>query len=117
MPNEELLKNKWEPINNIDPMKRKPWEWAKIYNVKLISPSPEDLWSEYEWAYNLPNLKYVPIPDKYGEFDKANEMELRAIELRRDLFIGADLGERHVLEKEKRYIETEWVRKNLMTSY
>ena len=117
MANDELLKNKWEPIDNVDPMKRKPLEWAKIYNIKLLNYTSEPLWSEYEWAYNLINLRYVPIPDKYGEFDKSNDMELRALELNRDLFMGADLGERHVLEKEKHFIETEWIRKKLITGY
>lgn len=105
-------KDKWQSIQNIDLMKRKPNEWAKIYNMQLIENIPDQLWNEYEWSFNLQNLKYWLLPDKNGEFDKAAEMEMRAQELRRDLFVNADPGERYVLEN-KKYIETEWCRRKL----
>lgn len=105
------INEKWEPINNADLMRRKPLEWARIYNIKLLEPPPDVLWNEYEWAYNMLAFNYEFIPDKEGDFDKAGLMELRAMELKRDLFIGADMGERYVLEKQ--YIETEWLRRKL----
>lgn len=112
MSSNNINNNKWVPIPNVDPLRRKPHEWAKIYHIKLHDKVKDDIWSEYEWAYNLFKLKYTLIPDKNGEYDKANEMELRALELKRDLFMGADDGEKYVLEKQ--YIETEWIRsKNL----
>lgn len=104
------LKDKWEPVEKIDPKKRKPNEWAKIYSIKLIGEYPNELWSEYEWSFYLPTLKYMPIPDKNGEFEYFSEMDLRSLEIRRDLFMGADIGERHVLTNENKYIETNWVR-------
>ena len=111
MSDESVLMNKWNPISNVDYSKRTPSEWAKIYNMELIGDVRKVLWSEYEWAYNVPNLKYYPVPDKNGEYEKTAEMELKAIELRRDLFMGADMGERHLLETEGKYIETDWIRK------
>jgi hypothetical protein len=110
------LNDKWEPIQNVDPMKRKPDEWARIYNFKIFNP-PQDLWSEYEWAYNLPKLNYMPLPDrdKNGQLldssEKATNMEIRGLELRRDIFMGADAGEKYVLEKQ--YMETEWCRRRI----
>lgn len=115
----EILKDKWEPIQDLDFSRRKPDEWARIYFIKLVGAIPIVLWNEYEWAYHLPNLKYYPMPDrnKKGElldsYDKSASMEMRAISLRRDIFMGADLGEKYVLETEGKYIETEWVRKRL----
>jgi len=105
------VNEKWEPVVDADPMRRKPLEWARIYRIKLLEPPPDILWNEYEWAYNMLALNYELIPDKDGDFDKAVLMELRAMELKRDLFMSADMGERYVLEKQ--YIETEWLRRRL----
>lgn len=106
--NNNYENEKWEPIENPDILKRKPEEWAKIYNVKVLNPLPNELWSEYEWAYHFQNFSYFPANQ---DFERTAEMELRAIQLRRDLFLGADMGEREVL-KEK-YIETQWVKSKL----
>lgn len=105
--------DKWEVVANIDPMRRKPYEWARIYLMELITPAPELLMNEYEWAYTLMSgeFKYNLLPDKNGDFDKSGLMELRAMELKRDLFMGADMGERYVLQKQ--YIETEWLRRKM----
>lgn len=105
--------SKWMPIEKVDSMKRKPNEWAKIYHMQLFGDIPNRLWSEYEWAYNLSDLQRCLLPDKNDDFEQAGLMELRADELRRDLFMGADIGEKEVL-KEK-YIETEWIRMKLLT--
>lgn len=107
---------KWEPVGNIDLSRRKAQEWAKIYKVELLdAPIDDRLWSEYEWAYNFLNSKYRPdlsvaenIEDFYEEFA---EKEMRAIELRRDVFMGATLGEKEILNE--RYIETEWCRNRI----
>jgi hypothetical protein len=108
------INEKWETVTNIDPMRRKPLEWARIYLMELITPAPELLMNEYEWAYALMSgeFKYNLIPDKNGEYDKSGLMELRAMELKRDLFMGADMGERYVLQKQ--YIETEWLRRKMV---
>jgi hypothetical protein len=106
-----IVNEKWEPIANIDPVRRKPLEWARIYLIKLTEPPPDIIWNEYEWAYNMINMNYILLPDKDGDFDKAGLMELRAMELKRDLFVSADMGERFVLEKQ--YIETEWMRRRI----
>lgn len=108
--------DKWEPVEDIDFSRRTAHEWAKIYLVELLEESTDDrLWSEYEWAYNFLNMKYRPRIDdveKLEEYlEKFAEKEMRAIELRRDIFMGASLGEKEILKE--RYIETEWVRKRL----
>lgn len=105
--------DKWEVVSNVDPMRRKPLEWARIYLMELITSPPEVLMNEYEWAYSLMSglFKYNLLPDKNGDFDKSGLMELRAMELKRDLFMGADMGERYVLQKQ--YIETEWLRRKM----
>lgn len=107
----ETINEKWEPIKDVDPMRRKPIEWSRIYLIKLLEPVPDVLWNEYEWAYNMLGFNYELLSDKNGDFDKANLLELRAMELKRDLFMGADIGEKYVLEKQ--YIETEWLRRRL----
>lgn len=99
-----IIEGKWEPVEKVDFAKRIPEEWAKIYGIKLLSTFNSQYWSEYEWAYNFPNLNYYPASQ---DFDKISEMEMRAYELRRDLFLGADVGEREVLDTQ--YIETQWV--------
>ena len=91
-------------------IKRKPQEWAKIYHIKLLDSMENILLNEYEWAYKIDELRYTLIPDKYGDFDNASLMELRALELKRDLFMMSDLGEREILEQ--RYIEIQWLRRN-----
>ena len=102
--------DRWKSIENIDVNRHKPNEWAKLYHMKLIKNTIDDLWNEYEWAYYLfKDLKYQPLPDKNGDYEKANSMEMRALEIRRDLFMNADEGEKYVLQT--RYIETEWVRR------
>jgi len=102
--------NKWQPIENIDVNRRKPEEWAKIYHMKLIKNTISDLWNEYEWAYYLSkDLKYQLLPDKNGDYEKANNMEMRALEIKRDLFMSADEGEKYVLQSQ--YMETEWCRR------
>ena len=112
------LFNKWIPVQTVDPMKRKPKEWANIYHIQLLEVV-DGLWNEYEWAYNLSELKYLPLPDKNekGEildtFDTASEMELRAMELKRDIYLGASIGEAHLLDTKKKYIETDWIRHKL----
>ncbi|AEO93690.1 gp432 [Bacillus phage G] len=103
----------WVPVDNVDFSKRKVKEWATIYKVKLLEePDDDRLWSEYEWAYNFFDLKYQADLDNVEKleefFEEFSEREMRAMELRRDLFMGASIGEKEIL-KEK-YIETEWVR-------
>lgn len=100
---------KWVPIPNPDISKRKPNEWAKIYLIKLIDQPNHELWSEYEWAYHfITDLGYYPDTE---DFDSMSEKEMRAIELRRDLFLGADIGENEILKS--KYIETAWVKSKL----
>lgn len=103
-----MINEKWAPVPNPDIAKRRPNEWAKIYRIKLFDIQKDGLWSEYEWAYNFPDLSYYPDTD---DFDKMAEMEMRADELRRDIFLGADIGEREVLNT--KYMETNWIRAKL----
>lgn len=106
----------WEPVENIDFSRRNAQEWANIYKVELLEePKDDRLWSEYEWAYNFLNMKYRPnIKDatKLEDFlEEFAEKEMRAMEIRRDLFMGASIGEKDILNE--RYIETEWCRNAL----
>lgn len=105
---------KWEPIENIDYSRRTASEWAKIYGIELISSINDGrVWSEYEWAYNVFNADYRPlyISNQEYDFEKLDQMELRIFEIRRDIFLGASVGEKELL-KEK-YHETEWCRRRL----
>ena len=113
-----VLKDKWEPVENVDYSKRKPKEWAKIYNIHLLEEI-DGIWSEYEFAYMLSSLKYRPLADEtnsnieFDSYEKSALMELRALELRRDLFYGADPGELSILRDDKLYVETHWVKRKL----
>lgn len=110
----------WESISDIDPMKRKPSEWAQIYNVRLFGDVPNELWSEYEWSYNFDKLKYMLLPDRdrsgkiIDSNEKSEKMEMRALEIKRDLFKNADMGEKMVLQE--KYIEINWVKRKLNLS-
>lgn len=104
-------------VNDIDLAKRRPIEWAKIYKMELKS-KVDGLWSEYEWAYRLNDLDYTLLPDR-GPNNKlldsnfeSEEMEIRALSIKADLFKNADAGEKLLL-KEK-YINTEMVKQKLL---
>lgn len=107
---------KWEIVEPIDLSRRKAQDWAKIYFVELLEePIDDRLWSEYEWAYYFFNMNYRPDTKNFKNYDegleKFAEMEMRAFEIRRDVFLGASIGEREILNE--RYIETEWCRGRL----
>ena len=111
-----MNEKKWEQVEDLDYARRKIKEWANIYNIELVEFEDDGrLWSEYEWAYRLFDMKYNPIIINWKnmdeELEKFSEKEMRAMELRRDVFMGATLGEKELL-KEK-YIETEWCRERL----
>jgi len=100
--------SKWEPVENPDYSRRTMSDWAKIYGVKACLEDDGRVWSEYEWAYHMFNAEYVP---QTKDFDKLAAMEMRALELRRDIFVSASISEREILIN--KYIETDWVRKKL----
>lgn len=105
---------KWQPIQDPDITKRTPLEWAKIYNIKLLNEVP-GWWIEYEWAYNFDNLDYIPSKtneDGLPDWDSITEKEMRAQFLKRDLFLGADYGEKEILKT--KYIETNWIRSHTL---
>lgn len=105
---------KWQPIQNPDITRRTPQEWGNIYGVKI----PENIagmWNEYEWAYNFQSINYTPIKkdsDGMFDWDSITDKEMRAQYLKRDLFLGADLGEKEVLKE--RYMETQWIRNHTL---
>lgn len=108
-----------EQINelNIDMSKRTPEEWANIYHIRLYSAFPRVLWTEFEWCYNMINMDYQYISEKVeGELssEKAEEMELRAMEIKNLIFQLAEPAEKNILKD--RYIETEWIKKRLLIS-
>ena len=109
--------DKCEPIIDVDITKRFPDEWARINGIQIRNLPAEAnyLMNEYEFAWYLPNFNYFPMKkDKDGmyDFDSIADKEMRLSFIRRDLFYFADFGERDLLEK--KYIETEWVRKNIL---
>jgi hypothetical protein len=104
----------------VDPVYRKPNEWARIYNIHLIDRA-DNICSEYEWAWNMTNkYKYYPLPDiqedgsfDFDSFDKSNEFEGRAQDIARNIYIHADVGEKSLIDKDMNYVETNWVKHNL----
>ncbi|MNJ90466.1 hypothetical protein D3C87_80630 [compost metagenome] len=107
---------KWEEIENIDLSRRKAHDWARIYLIELMEePTDDRLWSEYEWSYYVFNAKYrakiTDFKNYENELEKFGELEMRAFNIRRDLFLGASIGEKEILKD--KYIETEWCRKKL----
>lgn len=111
-----MNQNTWESVEGIDFSRRKAKEWASIYKIELLEePKDDRLWSEYEWAYNFLEMNYRPIINDIKKMDdileEFGEKELRAIEIRRDIFMGASIGEKEILEE--RFIETEWIRNRL----
>jgi hypothetical protein len=118
--NQDLLNDVWDPISDIDKAKRLPTEWANIYHVKLISEVPYELWTEIEWSFYMSNMEYYPLPDRDNKgklldsYDKSSMMEMKAMKLKRDLFKSADMGEKYILDIEKKFIETEWAKRRMM---
>jgi len=103
--------DKWEEVENIDLSRRKPEDWARIYKVNLLNSFNDDrLWSEFEWAYHFCNSDYTSMD---GDFETLAEYEMRAMDIKRDLFLGATPDEKKILKD--RYIETEYVRRKLNT--
>lgn len=106
----------WEPVQDVDITKRWPVEWAKIYGVELKEPYDMKLMNEYEFAYNfVNNYDYIPIKkmtDGLPDFDAIADKELRASLINRDIFKGADVGERALLKYN--YVETQWYRDNFV---
>ena len=98
-------------VVNIDQGRRTLTEWAKIYYIKFTEDIDNVLCGEYEWAYNYYNFKFIPVLDSNNEFESNAKMEMRAMEIKRDLFVNADMGEKMVL-KEK-YMDTEFVKSKL----
>ena len=97
-------------IDDIDLSKRKPNEWANIYNIELIEDIPQSLWSEFEWAYHICNMDYKFKKDSGSkdEYEKAEQMEMRAMLIKTDIFKTADIGEKYMLKN--KYIETEMIK-------
>lgn len=104
---------KWQPIQNPDLTKRTPQEWANIYGIKLTKEI-NGFFNEYQWAYYFTTLSYVPskIEDGLPDWDSITDKEMRAQFLRRDIFLGADMGEKEVLKE--RYMETNWIRNHTL---
>jgi len=102
-------------VDDIDLSKRKPPEWASIYCIKLNEcDNITELMNEYEFAWNLMHkYKYSLLPDKQGEYDYASMKELRAEMLAMDIYINATSSEKYVLDKEKKYLDTEFIRTQL----
>ncbi len=102
----------WQPVQDVDITKRWPNEWAKIYGVQLIEPYDMQLINEYEFAYNFVNkYNYIPIKktnEGLPDFDAITDKELRASFINRDIFKGADIGEKALLKYG--YVETQWYR-------
>lgn len=108
---------KCEPLYDADMTKRFPEEWAYINGIEIRNLPAESnhLMNEYGFAWYFPNFNYFPrkkTKEGLPDFDSISEREMRLTYLRRDLFYFADFSERTLLEK--KYIETEWVRKSIL---
>lgn len=102
-------------VEDIDRQKRKPNEWAKIYNIKLIECDDYNaLQNEYEWAWEMMHsYKYLPLPDKTGDYELSSEKELRAEMLVMDIYINALPKEKYIFNTHKKYIDTDFIRRRL----
>jgi len=101
-------------ILDVDLKKRTDDEWSNIYHIFLvdgeIDTTPID---EFNWAYKLSKSKYYLKPSinaytKELDYSVAEEMEVRAMKINRDLFSHADRAEKEMLYKGK-YIQTKYV--------
>ena len=105
----------WKQIEDVDMTKRFPEEWARINGISIINCTKNELMNEYEFAYWLPSWNYVPVKktaDGIMDFDSIAEREMRLTYIRRDIFMGADYGERLMLNDN--YVETVWIRNNVL---
>lgn len=96
-------------LTDIDTTKRKEEDWEKIYHIKItdgiIESSPID---EFEFAFYLQRKKYYLLPDKNNNFEKATEMENRAMKIYRDIYSTADRHEK-ILLKSGEFIKTQYI--------
>jgi len=100
-------------ITDVDLTKRKENEWEDIYHVKITDGEIDvgDM-NEFEFAYKLTKSKYYLQPAKQSknkdlDYDVAEQMEMRAMKIVRDIFSNADRIEKEQLEQ--RYIATKYI--------
>lgn len=101
-------------VKNVDLTKRTDEEWSDIYHVQLVdSIIDTEPINEFEWAYKMCHSQYFPRPAKLkkGEiynYDVAEQMEMRAMKINRDLYAMADKSEKKMLDTGK-YMTTKYV--------
>lgn len=105
---QQILKRKKDiKVIDIDITTRTFYDWANIYNLKLLSPC--DLFekiSEYEFAWHL-NYKVTYIALNNNSDNK----ELRLNLINTDIFINATEDEKEILKNT--YIETKFIKSQL----
>ena len=96
-------------ITDVDLTKRKEDAWCNIYHVKIVhgivDTEPMD---EFAFAYKLQNVEYMLMPSKNNDYTVAEDMEMRASKIYRDVFSHADRVEKEFLTKGK-YYETKYI--------
>ena len=101
-------------VADVDLTKRTDEEWSDIYHVQLVdSVIDTEPINEFEWAYKMCHSQYFPRPAKLkkGEiynYDVAEQMEMRAMKINRDLYAMADKSEKKMLDVGK-YMTTKYV--------
>ena len=96
-------------ITDIDITKRTESEWSDIYHLRLVNSTIEaSSMDEFEWAYKITRSKYYLKPSKNNDYSIAEQMEMRALKISRDIFAHADASERRFLDAGK-YISTKYV--------
>ena len=101
-------------VADVDLTQRTDDEWSDIYHVQLVDAviDTEPI-NEFAWAYKLCHSQYFPRPAKLkkGEvynYDMAEQMEMRAMKINRDLYTTADKAEKQILDNGT-YIQTKYV--------
>lgn len=99
-------------VTDVDLTQRSDDEWSDIYHVQLvdgdIDTNPID---EFNWAYKLVHSKYFLKPSanaKEMDYSIAEQMEMRAMKINRDLFAMADRAEKEMLNCGK-YVQIKYV--------
>lgn len=108
-----ILSNKDIKVLDIDITLRTFYDWADIYQVKLLTSC--DLFhkiSEYEWAWSLQHdVNFIPLNMTNNLGIDFSQKELRLDLINLDIIRNANDEEKEILKT--MYIETEFIKKQL----
>lgn len=105
--------NTEDMIVDVDLTKRSEKEWCDIYHVQIVEGEIDiGLINEFEFAYKLTKSKYYLKPSQHSKsndlnYEIAEQMEMRAMKIVRDIFANADRIEKEQLEQ--KYVATKYI--------